>query len=275
MPFTLERKRYYDVAEILSQVEESLDAHQPGEIDWITFVGSGETTLNSGLGEMIKGVKVLTDQPVAVITNGSLLYMPEVREELLPADAVLPSLDAGNAQLFRKINRPHHDVTFEQLTQGMIAFREVFENKLWVEVMLIRGMNDSEEALREIAGWLEKIRPDEVHLVQPTRPPAEIWVSAPDEEGLQRAHHILGEKLKILMPASGVFDFSGEEDLADAILSVITRHPIRESQLIETLLAWPGDAVTETLEQLSKSGRAQIVTRDGVRFWSNSEGKYG
>jgi wyosine [tRNA(Phe)-imidazoG37] synthetase (radical SAM superfamily) len=212
---------------------------------------------------------------VAVITNGSLLYMPEVREELLPADAVLPSLDAGSAKLFRKINRPHHSVTFEQLTRGIIAFREVFVNKLWVEVMLIRGMNDSEETLREIASWLEKIRPDEVHLVQPTRPPAEIWISAPDEEGLQRAHHILGEKLKILMPASGVFDFSGEEDLADAIISVITRHPIRESQLIETLSAWPGDAVTETLEQLSKSGRAQIVTRDGVRFWSNSEGKYG
>jgi wyosine [tRNA(Phe)-imidazoG37] synthetase (radical SAM superfamily) len=275
VPFQLERQLFFSAAEILSQVRESLDTYQPGEIDWITFVGSGETTLNAGLGEMLRGVKAMTDLPVAVITNGSLLYMPEVRDELIPADAVLPSLDAGNAQLFRKINRPHHDLTFEQLTQGLMAFRKVYSNKLWVEVMLIRGMNDHEEALREIAAWIEKIQPDEVHLVQPTRPPAETWISAPDEEGLQRAHQILGEKIKILMPASGVFDFSGEENLADAIINVITRHPISEPQLIETLSAWSPAIVSETLDHLRESGRAQIVTRDGIRFWSNSEGHYG
>lgn len=275
VPFQLERQSYYNVAKVLSQVKQSLNAHQPGEIDWITFVGSGETTLNAGLGEMLRGVKAMTDLPVAVITNGSLLYMPEVRDELMPADAVLPSLDAGNAQLFRNINRPHHDATFEHLTQGLMAFREVYRYQLWVEVMLIQGMNDSEEALREIAAWIEKIHPDEVHLVQPSRPPAETWIRAPEEEGLQRAQEILGKKTKLLMPATGVFDFSGEEDLTDAIISVITRHPIRESRLIETLSAWPYDTVSETLDQLNKSGRAQIVTRDGVQFWSNSEGKYG
>ncbi|MEA3326978.1 MAG: radical SAM protein, partial [Chloroflexota bacterium] len=103
-PFRIERRYNFSVLEILSEVQQALEAHAPGEIDWVTFVGSGETTLHAGVGEMIQGVKAMTDIPVAVITNGSLLYMPEVRHELQAADAVLPSLDAGNAVLYRRIN---------------------------------------------------------------------------------------------------------------------------------------------------------------------------
>jgi wyosine [tRNA(Phe)-imidazoG37] synthetase (radical SAM superfamily) len=275
MPYRLERRDNFSVSEILSQVKQALNAHQPGEIDWVTFVGSGETTLHTGLGEMIIGVKALTDLPVAVITNGSLLYMPEVREELLAADAVMPSLDAGNAALYRRINRPHPIITFERLTSGLIAFREVYQNHLWVEVMLVRGLNDTPKALKEIAGWFEKIKPDEVHVVQPTRPSAETWVKPPDEEGLQLAYDILGESAKIIMPAEGSFDFSGEEYLIDAILSVITRHPLKESELIETLSDWTPDEISQTLIQLMESGGAQIVIRDGIRFWSTSEAYYG
>ena len=146
---------------------------EPGEIDWVTFVGSGETTLHAGLGILIRAVKQMTALPVAVITNGSLLYLPEMRQELLPADLVLPSLDAGNAGLYRRINRPHPQFTFDRLTSGLIAFRKEYKNKLWVEVMLLEGLNDGEAALKEIAVWLERIAPDEVHIVQPTRPPVE------------------------------------------------------------------------------------------------------
>jgi wyosine [tRNA(Phe)-imidazoG37] synthetase (radical SAM superfamily) len=274
MPYRTERRHNYKVSEILEQVKEALDAHQPGQIDWITFVGSGETTLHAGLGEMILGVKALTDIPVAVITNGSLLYLPEVREELSHADAVLPSFDAGNPALYRRINRPHPSLTFERLTSGLIEFRQVYQHKLWIEVMLVRGLNDTEEALTEIAGWLEKMQPDEVHVVQPTRPAAETWVKPPDEEGLARAHAILGDVAKIIMPAKGAFDFSGEEDLIDAIVSIITRHPMKESEVIETLAKWSQSDISETLSHLEASGRAQVVIRDGVRFWSTSEAYY-
>jgi len=78
-PLRIERRVNFSNLEILSQVRDALDAHQPGKIDWVTFVGSGETTLHAGLGEMVRGVKAMTDLPVAVITNGSLLYLPEVR----------------------------------------------------------------------------------------------------------------------------------------------------------------------------------------------------
>jgi len=273
-PIRIERRYNFGVLEILSEVRKALEAHAPGEIDWVTFVGSGETTLHAGLGEMIQGVKAMTDLPVAVITNGSLLYMPEVRYELQAADAVMPSLDAGNAVLYRRINRPHPSLTFERLTNGLIAFRKAYQKKLWIEVMLIGGVNDTESALREIAEWMEKIQPDEVHVLQPTRPPAEAWVRPPDEAGLQRAHKILGETARIILPAQGVFDLSFDEDLIKAITGIITRHPMKESQLVEALNQWSPDNVRETLQKLAESGRAQTVIRAGERFWSASGAYY-
>lgn len=273
-PLRTERRINFPNLEIMAQLKVALDAHEPGEIDWVTFVGSGETTLHAGLGEMIRGVKKMTDLPVAVITNGSLLYLPEVRQELAAAHTVLPSLDAGNPVLYRRINRPHPSLTFERLTNGLIAFREMYAGQLWVEVMLVRGLNDTEEALKEISVWLEKIRPDEVHVVQPTRPPAEAWVRPPKEEGLQRAKAIFGDVAQIVLPAVGQFDFSADEDLVKAIAGVITRHPLRESVLVEALEKWSPGEVRETLQDLADSGRAQVVTREGVRFWSASEAYY-
>jgi wyosine [tRNA(Phe)-imidazoG37] synthetase (radical SAM superfamily) len=273
-PFTTERDSFIDDEKILSEVREVLESHRPGGIDWITFVGSGETCLHTGLGELIRGVKSLTDISVAAITNGSLLFIPEVRKALLPADAVLPSLDAGNPDLYHKINRPHPAFTFERLVNGLIDFRKEYKNNLWVEVMLVRGLNDGEAALREIAAWMEKIRPDEIHIVQPTRPPVEMWVEPPDEVGLQRARAILGWIAKLTLPVSGTYDLSIGDDLIDAILGIITRHPMKESELIESLKKWSQDNVKETLNVLKKSGRARVVIRSNTRFWSASEASY-
>ena len=274
-PFKTERRYYFKNAEILAQVRQAIDAHQPGEIDWVTFIGSGETTLHAGLGEMIRAVKKMTDLPVAVITNGSLLYQLSVRQELMAADAVLPSLDAGSPELYRRINRPHPEYSFERLTGGMIAFRETYDHKLWVEVMLIQGLNDTQEALEDIAVWLDKIRPDEVHLVQPTRPPAETWVRPPDETGLSRAKTILGETATLIMPAAGTFDLDGEDNLLDALIGIITRHPMKESELVDTLTKWSPKDVRETLDALAESGKAQRIVRQGIPYWSASEAIYG
>jgi wyosine [tRNA(Phe)-imidazoG37] synthetase (radical SAM superfamily) len=249
-PLVNERREYFLREDILAEVAQALTTHATGEIDWVTFVGSGETTLHAEIGWLIRRVKDLTNLPIAVITNGSLLYLPEMRDELLPADAVLPSLDAGNASLYRKINRPHSEVSFTRLVEGLTAFRKEYQGKLWIEVMLVSGLNDTEEALREIAAVLNRIQPDEVHLLQPTRPPAETWVQPSDEEGLFRAQAILGKIARVIHPASGSFDLSGSESLVDAIVGVITRHPMREDELLETLNHFsPGD-VAATLSAL-------------------------
>jgi wyosine [tRNA(Phe)-imidazoG37] synthetase (radical SAM superfamily) len=168
VPLTNERREYFPREEIIAEVEQALASHKPGEIDWVTFVGSGETTLHASIGWMIRKVKLLTQLPVAVITNGSLLFLPQVREELVVADAVLPTLDAGTAKLYRQINRPHPDITFDLLVEGYIAFRKEYTGQFLLEVMLIQGLNDTPQALWDITKVLRHIQPDAVQITLPT-----------------------------------------------------------------------------------------------------------
>jgi wyosine [tRNA(Phe)-imidazoG37] synthetase (radical SAM superfamily) len=121
---------------------------------------------------------------------------------------------------------------------------------------------------------LERVQADQVHLSLPVRPPAESWVQPADEDGLLRAQAILGDVARVLSPAQGEFDLRGCEDVGEAILSIITRHPMREDDLYVSLQRWPDEEVRNILENLSESGKAQLVTRYGVRFWSAAGTKY-
>lgn len=274
VPLVNERADYFPPQEILAQLEEALATHETSEIDWVTFVGSGEPTLNASISWLIRRVKALTDLPVAVITNGALLYLPEVRTALSAADAVMPSLDAGTPELYRQINRPHPDITFERLVGGLTAFRDEYQGKLWPEVMLVRGLNDTEQALRDIATVLRRIQPNQVHINIPTRPPVETWVQPPDEEALMRAQSLIGDVAKVVSPVEGSFDLSGYEDVVDAVIGIITRHPMSEEELKRTLAQWASGEVSQALAELEASGQAQVVERYGMRFWTAAPGQY-
>lgn len=273
-PVTNTRKAYIPPADILAEVKQALQRHAPGDIDWVTFVGSGEPTLHSDIGRLIRQVKAITDLPVAAITNGALLYRPDLRQELAAADAVMPSLDAGTADLYRRLNRPHPETTFDRLVNGLIAFRRAYHGQLWPEVMLVRGLNDSEEALQAIAAVLRRANPDEIHISLPTRPPVETWVEPADAEGVMRAQAILGDVARVLHPAQGQFDLSGCDNPTDAIVAIITRHPMSEEDLLEALARWAPGRVREALDDLAASGRAQVVVRYGARFWSAAPSYY-
>jgi wyosine [tRNA(Phe)-imidazoG37] synthetase (radical SAM superfamily) len=274
IPLMNERREYVPVEEVLIEADQALRSGANDDIDWVTFVGSGEPTLHSKLGWLIRRVKELTDKPIAVITNGSLLYLPEVREELSVADAVLPTLDAGTAELYCKINRPHPQVTFERLVDGLIAFRKEYQGKLWVEVMLVYGLNDSEQALRRLARILRRIRPDQVHINLPIRPPAETWVQPSDEDGVSRAMFILGKAAQVVHPAESDFSLSEHENMVETIISIVKRHPMRQDELEQALKHWSPGQVDKALADLKASGRAQIVERLGVHFWSAASSIY-
>jgi len=274
-PLTNIRRNYFPPEKIVDEVRAALESRQPGEIDWVTFVGSGEPTLHAGLGWMVLQVKGLTSIPVAVITNGSLLYRPEVRQELLAADAVLPTLDAGNEELYRAINRPWPSLTFESLVKGLIAFRAAYTGKLWLEVMLVHGLNDTEPALAKLAALVQQINPDEVHINLPDRPPAEPWVKPPDEECLLRASALLGGMARVVYPAEGVFDLSGYAEVVDAIVGIITRHPMLQEDLLRSLDRWTPAQIRAALADLAASGRARVILRYGRRFWTAATGRYG
>jgi wyosine [tRNA(Phe)-imidazoG37] synthetase (radical SAM superfamily) len=172
--------------------------------------------------------------------------------------------------LYRKINRPHPQASFERLVAGLEFFRNGYKGKLWVEVMLVQDLNDDEVSLREIGRVLKRIRPDEVHILEPTRPPVETWVRPPDQEGLLRARAILGDTARVLPPSHGSFDLGKSGSLVDAIIGIVTRHPMQENELIDTLARFSPQEVSASLAALESSGRVQIVARYGVRFWTAS-----
>jgi len=273
-PLATERKAYCPAEDIAAEVQDVLAAHKPGEIDWVTFVGSGEPTLHTGIGWLIEQVKASTDIPVAVITNGSLLYQPDVRQALITADAIMPTLDAGTPELHKQINRPHPMFTFDRLVEGMVQLRRQYSGKLWVEVMLMAGLNDTEEALEQLADVLRHVAPDEIHIGLPDRPPVEVWVKPADPDGVLRAAAILGDVARVLTPISGTFDLGGPGDPIEAVLRIITRHPMRQEQLEQALEQWRPGEVDQVLTELQNSGRAQVVERQGVRFWSGASARF-
>ena len=268
--YVKERQEFFPQEEILREIERALEGSDL--IDWITFVGSGETTLYKGLGWLIRETKKRTDIPVAVITNGSLLYLEEVRNELLEADAVLPSLNAGSAELFRRIDRPAPGFTYKRHIEGLTEFRKVYRGKLWIEVMLIAGMNDSVEALQDIAIVLEKTRPDTVHLVLPTRPSTESDVSLPSEDTIARARFILSRVAKVVHPVKGSMNLRNTADIIETVTAITRRHPLQERELrhaLDELIPDEPDQVERMIERLLGSGRFKTVTlQDGETYWT-------
>lgn len=272
--YVTERREFYPREEIFEEIREAVES--PVSIDWVTFVGSGETTLYKGLGWLIRETKKITDIPVAVITNGSLLYLDEVRDELLEADAVLPSLNAGSAKLFERIDRPAPGLTYERHIEGLVEFRKVYRGKLWVEVMLIAGVNDSSEALQDIAVALEKIKPHIVHLVLPTRPSTELDVAIPSSEGIARARLILSRVAKVVHPAKGSMNLKNTADIIKTVAAITRRHPLQERELrhaLDELIPDEPDQVERMIEQLLGSGRFKTVTlQDGEIYWVPADG---
>ena len=161
-------------AEAIKELRNRLQ--EGAEADVITLAGSGEPTLHAELGAVIDDIKAISDLPVAVLTNGSLLFDRGVRADCAKADLVLPSLDAGDEATFQAVNRPEPSLTLARVADGLVAFRREFDGPIWLEVFLVEGVNASREQVRKIGEWVETIRPDKVHLNTAVRPTAETAV---------------------------------------------------------------------------------------------------
>jgi wyosine [tRNA(Phe)-imidazoG37] synthetase (radical SAM superfamily) len=270
-PLRSRRAEYVPSRGVIREVEDALARVEEGAVDWVTFVGSGETLLHLDLGWMLRATKDLTDLPVAVITNGSLLSDPEVRTELLPADAVLPSLDAGSPELFRKINRPHPGVPFQGHLSGLEAFRQEYGGRLLLEVMLIHGLNDTPRALSDLAAAIQRVRPDAIHLSSPDRPPAEPWVRATDHEGFMRAVSTLGSAATVLHPAETILFLTDSDSAADTLLGILSRHPMSNAQLHRAMAHWAPSQASAFLDSLGASPRVKKTIRHGETFWVSRE----
>ena len=190
---------YLPAETLMEELEERL--HSGIRPDYITMAGSGEPTLNSELGKLLSMVRELTDVPVAVLTNGSLLSDPAVSSACLGADLVLPSLDAGDETTFREVNRPCAGVAFSEVVEGIARFRESYAGLLWLEVMLLDGINSDDRSVEKIAGLVERIRPDEVQLNTVVRPPAEPRARPVTGARLLEAAGAIGPRATVLEEA--------------------------------------------------------------------------
>ena len=220
---TIERRDYVPIEAVLAELK---DAVKEGlEADFITISGSGEPTLNSRLGELIDGIKKITDIPVAVITNGTLLYREDVRADCTKADLVVPSLDAGDEATFRKVNRPHKDISIEKLVDGLVAFRKEFPGRVWLEVFLVEGLNTDIAEIDEIKELIKRIRPDKVQLNTAVRPTADHAIRKVDAEKLQTIARWIGEGCEVVADLPLHHNAERVHSRAEDILSMLKRRP--------------------------------------------------
>ena len=221
------RKPFFKVEDILNEFKEYL---QDDDIfDVISIVGEGEPTLYSELGELIRGLKSLTDKPVAVITNSALMGDESVRKDLMEADIVLPSLDSYDEESWHKIDRPHGKLIYQEVLNGLVKFTKEFKGQIFMELMLMDGINDSNECLDKFKELFSKLDYDKLYINTPVRPPAEDYAIVSSKERINYACELLGG-ISIDALASGGF-FSEIEDDYEAILSIIARHPMNQYEI--------------------------------------------
>ncbi|MBU4444359.1 radical SAM protein [bacterium] len=226
----VKRKSFFQKEDIFRDIEKVVNT---SPADFITFAGDGEPTLCKDLGWLIENTKNVFKLPIAVITNGSLLYREDVRKDLKNADVVMPTLDVGNQALFEILNRPLKTITFEKMLQGLIDFRQDFRGQIWSEVMLVSGINDSVKELNSIKDALVRTRSDRVYITTPVRPPAENWVESPDPLNILLAEEIFEKVVSITEQETGDFGVMEFSNACEAILEISARHPLRMEQALK------------------------------------------
>lgn len=263
----IERSEFFPPESIVAEVDRAMELGLGQEV--ITLSGSGEPTLYARMGELIPLLKSHTGRPVAVLTNGSLLWDPQVREDLAEADIVLPSLDAGDEWLFRYVNRPHPAISFERMVRGLQDFRKTYTGSIWLEVFLLAGVTALEAEVRGIARIARTFAPDRVQLNTVTRPPAEGFAHpVPPErmESLAAAFGGMAEVLEVARNRSNTGPSATRSSKEARILELIQRRPCALEDIACGLGIHPLEALKLT-ERLVQSGQASATCHGSETFY--------
>jgi len=263
-----ERRFFYEPEDIFHDVQSRLaKAKETAErVDYLTFVPDGEPTMDINLGKAITLLKML-NVPVGVITNSSLIWREDVREELGKADWVSVKIDSVREKTWHKINRPHKTLQLPMILDGISTFAKYFTGKLAIETMLVKGINDNDECLKEVADFVNKIQPAQAYISIPIRPPAEKPVQKPDEETLNRMFQVFTDRfdrVEYLIGYEGnAFAFTGniEKDL----LSITAVHPMREDA-VSAFLSRAG-ASWEIVDRLVAQDNLAATNYQGHTFY--------
>lgn len=261
---TIERKEYIDKGEILKQIRGAISTEQ--RIDYITFSGSGEPTLNSTIGILIKEIKKLTEIPVAVLTNSSLLWDEQMRKELISADLLLPSLDGASQTTFQKINRPHPSLKLDMILMGLKHLRREYKGQIWLELMLVRGINDTSDEIERMKEIISEITPNKVQLNTVVRPPSEKTAHPLTSRKLNEIKALFGPRCEIIpefIPKKLSAHTKGTEE---SILALIRRRPVTLSDITDSLGIHRNEAI-KCLELLKRKNRIKAHIHRGLKYY--------
>jgi len=254
---TTQRKEWVPVDRILDQLKSKLRSNP----DYITLSGSGEPTLYASLEKLILKIKDMTDVPVAVLTNGSLLWLAQVRNALKSADLVVPSLDAGSNTTFQYVNRPHQDITFNKMINGLVKFRDKYDGQYWLEVFLLAGVTTTAKETDCLKNYIHSIHPDKVQVNTVTRPPAEEFADPVPQKQLREITEELYEKAEVIADYNNIHqqqDFSARRE---DVLTLLQRRPCSIEDIAAGLGLHRNEAV-KYIEELASESKIEAKVQN-------------
>jgi len=265
---TIERKEYVPTETVKTELQTFLEPKP--SLDYITFSGAGEPTLHSGIGEITKFLKTdFPDYKIALLTNGTLFYQSGLIEEVKTIDLILPSLDAASDLIFKKLNRPFHELKIKTIIDGLVRLRKNFTGQIWLEVFIVPGLNDTDDEINRLKSAIQQIKPDRVQLNTLDRPGTIAWVKPATKNLLEAIAQKLNHHTEIIA------NFQGREqvasyntDVASTILQTIKRRPCTVEDL-SSILGLHQNEINKYIETLLSRNliRSEVLER-GVFFKS-------
>ncbi|MCD4785775.1 MAG: radical SAM protein [Candidatus Eremiobacteraeota bacterium] len=254
---TIDRKTYQPTRLIYNEIMDFLKTSDSSrETDIISLAGSGEPTLAKNCGQVIRWIRDITPIPMAVLTNGSMLWREEVREDLISADIVLPSIDAVTDEVFQRINRPAPALSIEKILDGIEKFSKIFNGRLFPEVMVIEGFNDHDGEIKKIIQYLRKLNPDRVHLNVVERPGTDKDVKSPRADRMKEIASMFPMEIPvdIVGKSPHIFTPGDRKNIEEKILSHLARRPAVPGDLAAGLGVSP-EVITNALGELVKQDK--------------------
>ncbi len=266
-----ERKEFYKIEEIKNQVSRKINElkKQKEEIDFLSFVPDGEPTLDINLG---KEIEILKDYgiPIAVITNGSLINQADVRRDLSKADWVSLKIDAVSEKVWKKVNRPHPDLSLKDILEGIVKFSNEYKRRLYTETMLINRINTDKKVIEEIADFIRTLKIKKAYISIPTRPPASKSAGVPSEATINMAYNLFTERnlnAELLSDYSPI-EFPATKNVREEILNITSVHPMREKD-VKNILDKAGKT-WKIVEDLLVKGELKMVNFGKNKFFLRS-----
>lgn len=245
------RKKFFEVEEVVKEIVDTIQFAE--KVDFVTFSGSGEPTLNENLGVMIKEVKKSVNTPIAVITNSSSLGIEEVRNDLFNADVVLPSLDAASDEVFKSINRPQANLELTFIIEGIKSLKKDYKGRIWLEIMLIKGVNDTPDELQKLRFILNDLKVDKIHLNTVTRPPSEKNAGPLNRKELEKIKIFFGDNCEIVSSFEKNGVHKEQEGWARTLVDILKRRSLTIQDIIR-ITGTSSFRIHEELDAMEKKG---------------------